>query len=49
MIGAESTRVKLPLMDELKPLGISGGSGKVIVLVQGVELLMSCIPKIPVT
>ena len=36
-------------MDKLKPLGISGGPGKVVVLVQNVELLVSHIPKIPVT
>ena len=36
-------------MDKLKPLGIDGGPGKVLVLIQGVELLKDCIPKVPAT
>ena len=48
-ISAHNKWRKLPLMDRLKPLGVNRGPGKVVVLVQNVELLVSCIPKIPVT
>ena len=48
MTGAHNELGKLPLMDKLKPLGINGGPGKVV-MVQNVKLLVSCIPKIQAT
>ena len=40
---------ELPLMDKLKPLGISKGPGEMVVLIYHVELVVGHLSQFPVT